>query len=55
MIRGWLRHVEHIGDEQEVVHMCELEAGRNLNDDEEKRSLEDLRDCQARNEEFSIC
>jgi hypothetical protein len=30
-----------------VVHICELEAGRNLSDDEENRSLEDLRDCQV--------
>jgi hypothetical protein len=47
-----------VGDlrlEEEVVHVWEPEVGRNLNDDEEKRSLEDLRDCQAGSEEFSIC
>jgi hypothetical protein len=38
-----------------VVHVCELESGRNLSDDEEKRSLEDLKDCQVGSEEFSIC
>jgi hypothetical protein len=43
------------GMKKEVVHVCEPEAGRNLSDDEEKRSLEDLRDCQEGSEEFSIC
>jgi hypothetical protein len=35
--------------------MCEPEAGRNLSDDEEKRSLEDLVNCQEGSEESSDC
>jgi hypothetical protein len=41
LLRGWLRYVESLRDEEEMVHACEPEAGRNLSDDEEKRS-EDL-------------
>jgi hypothetical protein len=33
-------------DEEEMVHVCEPEAGRNLSDEDELRSLEDLRDFQ---------
>jgi hypothetical protein len=54
VLKEWLRYVEDLRVEEEVVHVCEPEAGRNLSDDEEKRSLEDLRDCQAGSEEFSI-
>jgi hypothetical protein len=53
-LKEWLRYVEDLRVEEEVIHVCEPEAGRNLSDDEEKRSLEDLRDYQAGNEEFSI-
>jgi hypothetical protein len=44
----WLRHAKSLrDDEEEMVHVCELEAGRNLSDaEDELRSLEDLRDCQ---------
>jgi hypothetical protein len=38
--------VEDLRVEEEMVHVCELEAGRNLIDDEEKISLEYLRDFQ---------
>jgi hypothetical protein len=48
-----LRHVESLRSEEEVVHICEPEAGRNLSDDEEKRSLDDLRNCQVGSEELS--
>jgi hypothetical protein len=40
---------------EEMVHACEPEAGRNLSDDEEERSLEDLVNCQGGSEESSIC
>jgi hypothetical protein len=53
-LKEWLRYVEDLRVEEEVVHVCEPEAGRNLSDDEEKRSLEDLKDCQVSSEEFSI-
>jgi hypothetical protein len=54
LIRGWLRHAEVLNElEEEVVHVCEPEAGRNLSDVEEERSLEDLRDCQVSSEELS--
>jgi hypothetical protein len=51
MLKGWLRYVESLKSEEEVVHICEPEAGRNLSDDQEKRSLDDLRDCQVGSEE----
>jgi hypothetical protein len=38
-----------------VVHICEPEAGRNLSDDEEKRSGKGLRNCQVSSEELSDC
>jgi hypothetical protein len=35
-LRGWLRHDEDLNEpEEEVVHICEPEAGRNLSDNEE--------------------
>ena len=55
LLRRWLRYVKSLRPIEEMVHVCEPEAGRNLSDDDEKRSLEDLRDCQAGSEEFSIC
>jgi hypothetical protein len=55
LLKEWLRYVEDLRVEEEVVHVCEPEAGRNLSDDEEKRSLEYIRDYQAGSEEFSIC
>jgi hypothetical protein len=46
-VERWLRHVESLrDDEEEMVQVCEPEAGRNLSDvEDELRSLEDLRDC----------
>jgi hypothetical protein len=48
LLKGWLRHAENLnGPEEEMVQVCEPEAGRNLSDDEDElRSAEDLRDCQ---------
>jgi hypothetical protein len=51
-LKEWLRYVEDLKVEEEVFHVCELEAGRNVSDDEEKRPLEDLKVCQAGSEEF---
>jgi hypothetical protein len=47
LIRGWLRYAESLrNDEEDMVQVCEPETGRNLNDDEDElRSLEELRDC----------
>jgi hypothetical protein len=47
LLKAWLRHAENLnGPEEEIVQVCELEAGRNLSDiDDEQRSAEGLRDC----------
>jgi hypothetical protein len=42
-------------DEEEMVQVCEPEAGRNLSDEDELRSLEDLRDCQEGRTKISNC
>jgi hypothetical protein len=54
-LRIWLRYVEGLRDIEEVVHICEPEDGRNLSDEEEKRSLDDIRNCQVGSEELPIC
>jgi hypothetical protein len=46
--------VKSLRDEEEMVHICEPEAGRNLSDDEEERSLEDLMNCQVGKVDFQI-
>jgi hypothetical protein len=43
------------GMKRRMVHVCEPETGRNLSDDEEKRSLEDLVNCQEGRNESSDC
>jgi hypothetical protein len=50
-----MRYVESLRDEEEVVHICEPEAGRSLSDDEEKRSEKGLRNFQVSSEESSDC
>jgi hypothetical protein len=46
-LKEWLRYVESLRYEEDMVHVCELETGRNLSDiEDELRSLEDLKDCQ---------
>jgi hypothetical protein len=48
MMRRWLSHTENLSDiEEELIHICEPETGRNLSDDEEKRLDEDLINCQV--------
>jgi hypothetical protein len=47
LLIGWLRHAECLKGEQEMVHICEPEAGINLSYDEEERSIRDLIDCQV--------
>jgi hypothetical protein len=55
-LRRWLRYAKSLRATEEMVHVCEPEAGRNLSDDEEKeRSNIDLRSYQVGNEEFSTC
>jgi hypothetical protein len=47
LLKRWLRHAESLrDDEEEMVQVCEPEVGRNLSDEDELRSLEDLIDCQ---------
>jgi hypothetical protein len=49
----WLRYVENLIGEEEVVHIYEPKGGKSLNDDEVKRSEKDLRNCQVGSEELS--
>jgi hypothetical protein len=53
LLKMWLRYVESLRDEEEVVHICEPKAGRNLSDDEEKMRSVNLIDCQVSSEEES--
>jgi hypothetical protein len=46
VLRVWFRYVENLKGEEEVVHIFEPETRRILSDDEEKRSINDLRNCQ---------
>jgi hypothetical protein len=56
LLKRWLRHAEILrDDEEEMVHVCDREARRNLSDDEGKRSLEYLNDCQVSSEEILDC
>jgi len=43
LLNRWLRYVEILKGEEEVVHICELETGKILKDDEEKRLEKGLR------------
>jgi hypothetical protein len=56
LMRRWLRHTENLSDtEEELIHICEPETGRNLSDEEEKRSDEDLINCQVGRNGLSSC
>jgi hypothetical protein len=49
LLKGWLRHAENLNNqEEEMVQVCEPETERNLIDEDELRSVEDLKDCQER-------
>jgi hypothetical protein len=51
-----LRHAKNLSDtEEELVHICEPEIGRNLSDEEEVRSVKDLINCQEGRDGFSYC
>jgi hypothetical protein len=55
-MRRWLRHYENLSDiEEELIHICELETGRNLSDEEERRSDGDLIKCQVDGNGISSC
>jgi hypothetical protein len=54
LLRGWLRYVESLRDEEEMVHICEPETGKNLSDEEE-RSVSGLMGCQEGIDEFLNC
>ena len=45
LLRMWLRYVESLRGEEEMVHIHESETGRHLSDDEEKRSKKGLKNC----------
>jgi hypothetical protein len=51
MLRGWLRYVESLRDEEEMVDICEPKTGKNLSDEEE-RSVSGLMDSQEGRDEF---
>jgi hypothetical protein len=53
LLKRWLRHVENPKDTEEMVHICEPETRRNLNDEEEVRSVMDLINCQEGRSELS--
>jgi hypothetical protein len=55
MLKMWLRHAESLRDEEDMVHVCDPEAGRNLSDKDELRSLEDLKDYQEGKTKISNC
>jgi hypothetical protein len=56
VVERWLRHAENLNrPEEEMVQVCEPEAGRNLSDEDDMRSLEDLKDCQESRGEISNC
>jgi hypothetical protein len=51
-----MRCAEDLSDtEEKAIHICEPEIGRNLSDDEEKRSVRDLINCQEGRRELSSC
>jgi hypothetical protein len=54
LLKMWLRHAESLRDEEEMVQVCEPEAGRNLSDEDELRSLEDIRDPKRAEQKFPI-
>jgi hypothetical protein len=53
LLKMWLRYAESLKDEEEVVHVCEPKAGRNLSEDEEKMRSVNLIDYQVSIEEES--
>jgi hypothetical protein len=53
-LRRWLREVETLSDTKKVVYICEPESGESLSDEEEKRSVRDLINCQEARDEFQI-
>jgi hypothetical protein len=53
LLKIWLRYVESLRDEQEMVHICDPKSRRDLSDDEEKMRSVDLMNCQVSNEEES--
>ena len=40
LLKGWMRYVESLKYEKEVVHICEIEVKRHLSDEEDVRSYE---------------
>ena len=56
MLKRWLRYDKNLYDtEDEVVHICEPETGKSPSDNEDKRLVDDLKDCQKGNNELSDC
>jgi hypothetical protein len=55
LLRVWLKYVESIIGEHEMVHICEPETRKSLSDGEEKRSEKGLRNCPVSSEGLSGC
>jgi regulator of replication initiation timing len=54
LLKKWFRRVENLSDiEEDMIHICELEFGRHLSDEEEVRSDKDLINCQESRDGFS--
>jgi hypothetical protein len=48
--------IENFSDiEEELIHICELEIGKNLSDEEEKKLDEDNINCQVDRNGISSC
>ena len=45
LLRVRLRYVENLRETKELIHICELEIGRHLSDEEEVRSDKNLINC----------
>jgi hypothetical protein len=55
LLKGWLRHAENLNRPEEMVQVCEPEAGRNLSSEDDMGSAEDLKDCQEGRTEVPNC
>jgi hypothetical protein len=54
-LRKWLRDAENLNDTEEIAYICGPEIGRNISDEEETRSIEDIIDCKESISEILGC
>jgi hypothetical protein len=55
MLRGWLRHTENLDGPKEMVHICEPETEKNLDEEDKMGSAKDLKNCQVGRIEIPNC